>query len=93
MHKKPRCPRGCPEDEGERLKITIRLHGDLRRFTPSGSAEVDVPDDASIADVARLLGIRSGEYWLAGINGSMVALSQVLHPGDEVELIPPMGGG
>lgn len=71
----------------------MRLHGELGRFAPRGSSEADVPEGTSIAQLAGLLGIRSGEYWLAGINGSMVEHSRVLRPGDEVELIPPVSGG
>jgi molybdopterin converting factor small subunit len=76
-----------------RIKISVRLRGNLR---PSGGPEiriVEVDEGATVEDLLGLLGLRPGDVWLAMLDGQLVDTDLSLQPGDELSLIPPVGGG
>ena len=75
------------------MKIGVRLRGNLR---PSGAPEiqvVEVDEEATVNDLIDLLGLRPGEIWLAMLDGQLADTDRPLRPGDELSLIPPVGGG
>lgn len=56
--------------------------------------EVELSGAAPLPEVLRRLGIPPAEVHLAAINGLAVDPAEaVVHPGDEVRLYPPIGGG
>lgn len=75
------------------MRVVVELFGDLRRYGAEGVAEVEAPDGASVSAIVELLGMRSGEVWLAGVDGAMVPQDHVVRSGERVVLIPPAGGG
>jgi sulfur carrier protein ThiS len=54
---------------------------------------MDVSEGARVADVIQALKLRSGEVWLATVDGQLVEVAHQLQPGDELSLMPPVGGG
>jgi molybdopterin converting factor small subunit len=75
------------------MKIRVRLYGGLRRHASSRPLEIDVHKSARVADVIESLGFRSGEVWLTTLDAQLVERDHPLRPGDELLLIPPVGGG
>jgi molybdopterin converting factor small subunit len=78
--------------------VKVKLFAMLRRYAPEGNTlgeafSVEVPDDATIADLFEALGIRANEVKVAFVNGRARADVYRLNPGDEVGIFPPVGGG
>ena len=79
------------------MQLTVRLHTILQR-RPDGrrvsQLTVEVPDGATIADVAAHLEIRLGlSHLLLAVNGRVAAPDTQLADGDQVDLIPALSGG
>jgi sulfur carrier protein ThiS len=75
------------------MKISVRLRGNLR---PSGAPEIqilEVDERGTVEDLLGLLGLRPGDVWLAMVDGQLVEADRPLRSGDELSLIPPVGGG
>ncbi len=65
-------------------------------YVKSTTPWVDVPlqEPARLSDVLAQLGIPTGEVHLAVVNDQALNPKEVvLHPGDQVKLFPPFGGG
>ena len=79
------------------MTVEVRLFATLAQFLPPGSkagtALVDLPDGATIADVARRLGIPPGLDRVVLLNGTDVAGDARLSDGDAIDLFPPLAGG
>jgi molybdopterin synthase catalytic subunit/molybdopterin converting factor small subunit len=76
------------------VKVHVRLFAALRERAGSGDVEVDLPDDAVVADVWTAL--RLGDEprgLLFAVNRAYAGRATALGPGDEVALIPPVSGG
>ena len=76
-----------------RIEIGVRLRGNLR---PPGAPEIrilEVDEGATVDDLIALLGLRPGDVWLAMLDGQLADSDRPLRPGDELSLIPPVGGG
>ena len=76
------------------MQVTVRAWGNLRRFLPDGegSAAVQVPDSATIDDLAHQLDMQHDLY-AAAINGAVVPFSTRLTAGDQVFLFDQLHGG
>lgn len=75
------------------MEIQVKLMGVLKDRTPSGGL-LDVPPDATVADVLRQLDIEQEAVALCTINGQLVREpTRSLGPGDELTILPPVGGG
>ena len=75
------------------MKIVVRLYGGLRHQSSPHPLTLDVPDVANVEDVIRILELKPGEVWLAKLDGQLVDVNHPLQSGDELALIPPIGGG
>jgi sulfur carrier protein ThiS len=75
------------------VRISVRVYGGLRGHGASKALQVDALDDATVADVVEALDLRPGEIWLATLDGQLVEMDHALQPGDELTLVPPVGGG
>lgn len=83
------------------MRITLKTAGLLGRYLPEGadgrSAEVDVPNDASVAEALDALGIPGDGRFLLSVNGAAVGPAQRsnyrLGKGDTMALLPPLKGG
>jgi len=81
------------------MKIRIRYFASLREITGQNEEILMVDERASAADVRALLVARYPrlqpilERSLCAVNRGYVAAETVLHEGDELVFIPPMGGG
>jgi sulfur carrier protein ThiS len=84
------------------MKITFKLYATLTDYLPaearsSNRVELDVPGDASIADVIAPFGLPMKLVHLVLVNGVYVApesrASRVLQEGDVLAIWPPIAGG
>lgn len=81
------------------MKITVKLFASVRQRLGRSTLEMELPAGATVADLqARLqaaypqLRLDSGGVLLA-VNLRYAPPDRVLGEGDEVALIPPVGGG
>lgn len=86
-------------EAGNSVKIKVKLFASVRQAVGRSTVELALPAGATVADLqARLqaefpgLHLGSGRAHIA-INLRYAKPDQVLHDGDEVALIPPVGGG
>lgn len=79
------------------MTIEVHLFATLVRYLPSGTdgarALLDVPDGATVDDVARQLGIPDALARVALVNGREPAPEARLAPADVLTLFPPLAGG
>ncbi len=73
------------------MQVNVKAHGVLRPKVPAGPREL--PEVTRVTDLIVLLGFVAGGVWMVLVNGAMADGDHVLHDGDRVELVPPLGGG
>jgi molybdopterin converting factor subunit 1 len=81
------------------MTIRVKLFAAMSELAGSDTAEVELPDGATVADLrrevskqlplARTLLMRSG----VAVNHDFAENDRVLQPNDEVAVIPPVSGG
>jgi molybdopterin converting factor small subunit len=80
------------------MNIEVRLFAQLRKYLPrgnsQGSARIDMPEGATIADALAALGIPASAANMALVDGSHEAnVRQRLKDGCTLSVFPPMAGG
>jgi sulfur carrier protein ThiS len=80
------------------MQITVRLYAALGRYRPpdappTGAFSRDVPDGATVAQVATELDIPPGLLRICAVNGQTVEKEHALAPGDHLALVPAAAGG
>jgi len=73
----------------------VKLVGSLRKYAPQGgSIDLDDADGRTVAEVMADLGIVPASVSMVVVNGRCVKARRcVLQEGDELMLLPPIGGG
>ena len=75
------------------MEVRVKLMGMLRDRSPAGGV-VQLPEGATVADLLQQLEIPAREVMLVTVNGQHQRDHSVrLSPGDEVTVLPPVGGG
>ncbi len=76
------------------MNVRVRLFAALRERAGAGSVEVELPDDARVADVWNALDLGDEPPGiLFAVNKTYAEREATLSGGDEVALIPPVSGG
>jgi len=76
------------------LRVTTRLFAGVREQAGARQRELELPDDALVADVWPALGLGEEPAGLVyAVNRSYADRSTPLADGDEVAVIPPVSGG
>jgi hypothetical protein len=77
------------------MRITIEMHGPLKRFNKGGQAraELDLEQELSVNDLLVSLGMDMGEPWNAALNGTLARPSDRLSDGALLLVFPPIEGG
>lgn len=81
------------------MRISVRLFASHRERLGTDRLVVDVPPEASLAELIATIAVRfPGLGDLLGgarcaVNREYAAPTTILHEGDEVALIPPVAGG
>src|SRR5256885_3078312 len=77
-----------------RMEVTVRLFAMLRERAGASEVTLELPDGARVSDaLAELRDIAEGLPLVMAVNREYAAEDQVLDPGDELALIPPVSGG
>ena len=78
------------------MKVKIKLFGPLRKYLPADTkgrvAEIDLPDETTIDDLAVHLGIEE-EPAVVSLNDQESHRGRKLQAGDVVAFFPPLAGG
>jgi molybdopterin synthase catalytic subunit/molybdopterin converting factor small subunit len=72
--------------------VEVRLFAHLRERAGASTVTVEVPDNATVADVLAALDVGPREC-VAAVNREYAGPATRLDPGDEVALVPPVSGG
>ena len=76
------------------MQVRVRLFAILRERAGRSELELELPDSARVDDALAALGdIAGGLKVVMAVNREYVSGDTVLHPGDELALIPPVSGG
>ena len=76
------------------MKITVRLFAGLRERARSGQLELELPDEATVADIWPALELGDEPAGLLyAVNRAYAEPDRLLADGDEVAMIPPVSGG
>ena len=76
------------------VEVTVRLFAALRERAGSPQLTLDLPEGARVSDaLAELAGLAQGVPVVMAVNREYASEEQVLDPGDELALIPPVSGG
>jgi molybdopterin synthase catalytic subunit len=76
------------------MHVTVRLFAVLRERAGTGSVELELPEGARVGDaLVELGGLAEGLPLVMAVNREYAPEDQVLAPGDELALIPPVSGG
>jgi MoaE-MoaD fusion protein len=74
--------------------VRVRLFAMLRQRAGKDALELELPDGARVADaLAAVDDLAGGLPLVLAVNREYAAPEQVLHPDDELALIPPVSGG
>src|ERR671930_1789441 len=77
-----------------RMEVTVRLFAMLRERAGAREVTLELPDGARVSDALAELGsIAAGMPLVMAVNREYADGDQVLDPGDELALIPPVSGG
>jgi molybdopterin synthase catalytic subunit len=76
------------------MVVHVRLFAGLRERAGTDQVELELPDGASVGEALANLRHISGEVRVVmAVNQEYADDTWVLHPGDELALIPPVSGG
>lgn len=79
------------------MKVDVRLFATLQPYLPAGAdgdgISLELPAGATVRDVVESLKIPAEVSCLTVVNGRDAEPDQVLAPGDEVAVFPPLAGG
>ncbi len=74
------------------MLVSVRLFAGLRERAGSAHVDVELPDDATVADLLAAMEL-APRSCVAAINREYADASSRIAPGDEVALVPPVSGG
>jgi molybdopterin synthase sulfur carrier subunit len=80
------------------MNVNVLLFASYADALGTSAMQVDVPERASVGEVIAVLrsgvgGDRLPATPLVAVNQSYATLADVIHPGDELAVIPPVAGG
>src|SRR3954451_4873420 len=76
------------------VQVTVRLFAQLRESAGAREVTLELPDGARVRDALDSLGtLADGLPLVLAVNREYAPEDQVLDPGDELALIPPVSGG
>lgn len=73
-------------------RVRVTLKGALADRLPGGTAEVDVPEPATVEGLQRVLDLPP-RVCVVVVNGAAAEPGAPLSDGDRVQVFPPMAGG
>ena len=74
------------------MKISVRLFAGLRERAGASHVDVELPEDAVVRDLLRVMGLEPGQCVVA-LDREYAEVDAPVRPGQEVAMIPPVSGG
>jgi molybdopterin synthase sulfur carrier subunit len=80
------------------MQVRVKLFATLSSYSPvpggSGTPfELELPEGSCLSDLVTRLKLPDDMIKIAFVNGLVQSLDSQLHPGDDVGIFPPIGGG
>src|ERR687886_900476 len=80
------------------MRVSVRLFAGLRERAGTDRLEVELPDDARVADVLAAMastpvGALRDRECVVAVNREYASAEEPVRAGDEVALVPPVSGG
>jgi molybdopterin converting factor subunit 1 len=76
------------------MRVRVRLFAGVRERAGRDELELELPDGARVADaLAQVAHLAPGTPLVLAVNREYAAPDQVLSPGDELAIVPPVSGG
>lgn len=75
------------------MRVSVKVAGPLVQYYPAGKGEVDLPEGSRAGDLVAALNLPRFPPVMVVLNGQYAAEDAVLHEGDHVTLLWPVGGG
>ena len=76
------------------MRVTIHMHGNLRRFLPGGADRTVLEVAPGTTIEALLAGLGAArDTWLVAVNGATVDRDRVLHADDLLDCFEPVAAG
>ena len=77
------------------MQITVKLYGNLRKYSPAGKeiVQMEIETGATIRALLAQLTVPNSNVWMSAVNDQVVDDSTALRDGDVVEVFEPVGGG
>ncbi|MEE8443474.1 MAG: MoaD/ThiS family protein [Dehalococcoidia bacterium] len=77
------------------MRVVVEVYGTLKRFLSDTQrqVELEVEDNATVADVLVKLGIDLNEPWNASLNGTLAYPADVVTEDSTILVFPPISGG
>ncbi len=77
------------------MQVSLRLHGNLRRFSPQRleKSQLELPPGATVRSMLDALGMPDPAWWMVAVNDRVVDESALLRENDLVEIFDPVAGG
>lgn len=76
-----------------RVKVYAVLPRHFRDVAPGTPFEIELPDDATLADLVNQLQLPREEVMVFFVKGCMRPMDWFLKSDDEVDILPLLGGG
>lgn len=83
---------------GFAMRVRALFFATAREMTGAEELEFELPDGATVAELAGLVSARTGSAglpgsWAVAVNREYASADKELNDGDEVAFIPPVAGG
>ncbi|MDD4238861.1 MAG: MoaD/ThiS family protein [Desulfotomaculaceae bacterium] len=79
------------------MEVFVKAHATIKElisdFPDKGALIVHLPEQATLLDLLKVLGLSAEKVTLVVINGTCVYTAPALNQGDLVEFFPYMAGG
>ena len=72
------------------MQVQVKISADLRKIRVR---TVELADGSDAMGLIRQLGIPLEEINVLSVNGRQATFDQLLHAGDVIHIVPPIGGG
>lgn len=76
------------------MRVTVHMHGNLRRFLPGGADRAVLAVEAGATIEVLLAGLGAErDTWLVAVNGATADRDRVLHADDLLDCFEPVAAG
>lgn len=80
------------------MKITVLGFGIVKDIFKSKATEIELPKNSTVADIKRHLETQFPQLkelasYMIAVNDEYASFHNIIKPGDEVAIVPPVSGG